>query len=825
MNFLRLFTTIIPLIVVINFSDKYSQDNISGYYTIQNVTSGPDFKNKAYFAKIFSSTDNKALTQAYNIGSKTVKYDKKFNNYYAKAQTSKSFIAITGDSSYQKKVTKSMNKAYKQGSNSYKIITDNNSIIYGIYKKNIERLLTDTLPHYSVLNQLFSQTKASFSNSQTFVKKAESSANSLESRYFAYMQADTIQQNLLRMQETIFGIIMRDPQIDPLKFYPEKAKNTVGDTTKTNPLNVTNNIDNTPIARYNPDLDNNLYESIKNIILDTINVSQTEVDLIKKFEGKETTANALFYETTFMQFEADSLRVLAAKAVTATEREYCNQSAERTEGEIFVKLERAINLHIAANTEYFKIYQAHLKEFSKSESSDAKNWIAKATMYYGNALLLIQNAKKNPFVSDRFIELSRSNELLLLALQSMENAYAIYLRLSVSDFTYISFTNTETKFEVNPVIPKQDPITNTKTNTNPGEKEKKTGKTHLADKNYTAVSTWFYTRKDQRLREYSHANSTIFTIKTGIFKEMLEPVEITPIEIIICEKLKNFDYMRYYAGEFYTHEAAEKALEIIKKAGYKNSEIVAFVNGKRTSYNSVKNKINKDKVYFEKKNIELSLLNEKSESKLTTDSDISNDLVFTKNSENNVPKLTTIKGTFFAVQFATLKDLAPTDDFKPLTHVYFDKMAENTYRYYTGISKTPEEANNQLEIIKKLGYTDAYVVAYKDNKRISVKTTDVVTNNTNEKNNQPVFSVQIGAFKSDVSPEMEKSFNKIKAKYPVSTSISGGYTIYAVGNCTTIEQAKEIQKWLNAQGYKENFIVAFKSGKKIPVSEALNYSN
>ena len=52
-----------------------------------------------------------------------------------------------------------------------------------------------------------------------------------------------------------------------------------------------------------------------------------------------------------------------------------------------------------------------------------------------------------------------------------------------------------------------------------------------------------------------------------------------------------------------------------------------------------------------------------------------------------------------------------------------DKEAEGTdlYRYFAGTYKTLDEATIQLEKAKLAGYTDAFIVTYKDGERITLQ--------------------------------------------------------------------------------------------------------
>lgn len=78
-----------------------------------------------------------------------------------------------------------------------------------------------------------------------------------------------------------------------------------------------------------------------------------------------------------------------------------------------------------------------------------------------------------------------------------------------------------------------------------------------------------------------------------------------------------------------------------------------------------------------------------------------------------------------------------------------------------------------------------------------------------------IYKVQVGAFRNPISQDLFKGFAPLMGE-----KVSTGITRYTAGIFLDFANADEAKKGIRALGYKDAFVVAFKDGKRINVSEA-----
>jgi hypothetical protein len=82
-----------------------------------------------------------------------------------------------------------------------------------------------------------------------------------------------------------------------------------------------------------------------------------------------------------------------------------------------------------------------------------------------------------------------------------------------------------------------------------------------------------------------------------------------------------------------------------------------------------------------------------------------------------------------------------------------------------------------------------------------------------------VFKVQVGAFRNEVPADAFSDMTPLTGE-----TTSSGLIRYTAGMFTGIEGAQRAQQLVRERGYRDAFVVAYRDGKRIPVSEAVRAS-
>ena len=190
-----------------------------------------------------------------------------------------------------------------------------------------------------------------------------------------------------------------------------------------------------------------------------------------------------------------------------------------------------------------------------------------------------------------------------------------------------------------------------------------------------------------------------------------------------------------------------------------------------------------------------------------------------------------LSGIVYRVQLGAYKNKVSASIFNIGSKVIELKAEENLYRYVTKGYKTIDEAaKSKADLILK-GYSDVFITAYKDGKRLALaKTSATVEKNFKEDLNEPkafssidkklvIFKVQLGSLKKPSQEKISDDLFKEIQNLEKQTTVSGSIR-YIVGSFESFASAESFRKELEEKGFLDAFIIATFKNEIISIQEA-----
>lgn len=210
-------------------------------------------------------------------------------------------------------------------------------------------------------------------------------------------------------------------------------------------------------------------------------------------------------------------------------------------------------------------------------------------------------------------------------------------------------------------------------------------------------------------------------------------------------------------------------------------------------------------------------------------------------------------GLLFRVQLGAFSDPIETNLFKEFTPVTGENRPNGLTVYMAGFFESSQKARDAKAMIREIGYKDAFVVAYCDGERITLREAQqlelslncepisledlrargIPTQQSQQKkinyNDVPgaapaqaaegidglFYSVQVGVYNSVVGEEKLKNLEEV-----VTQRLSNGYVRYATGQFDNLEGARERKNEARQKGFDDAFVTAFYNGERITVKRA-----
>jgi hypothetical protein len=195
----------------------------------------------------------------------------------------------------------------------------------------------------------------------------------------------------------------------------------------------------------------------------------------------------------------------------------------------------------------------------------------------------------------------------------------------------------------------------------------------------------------------------IFRIQVGVFRNAVPDYFFREFSPVSGERLTD-ELTAYLTGFFVNSVQANEARGQVRGLGYSDAFVVAYCDGKRIPI--------KQALEYEKKGLctlrnQGEVLNEASEL-LNSQEELTPSTV-------NIPK-----EVYYTIQVAALKN-QDNGKLKNVPALFYIQSKTGLYKYNSGKFKQLNDAKQQRDALKTLGYTDAYIVAYRDGIAVNFK--------------------------------------------------------------------------------------------------------
>ena len=314
----------------------------------------------------------------------------------------------------------------------------------------------------------------------------------------------------------------------------------------------------------------------------------------------------------------------------------------------------------------------------------------------------------------------------------------------------------------------------------------------------------------------------VYKVQLAIYNDGVPPRMIN--RLLSLEDLESFTENNgnviYAVGNYLTIDDALGREFELEKLGFNNLSILEYENGVLTVYTppvaQKDQEVTKEEAKDEDNNLD-SLLVTKKEDVVKKEIDFSN-------------------STVYRVQIGAFNVNLSEKIFQGVDNVVSFKGNDGLVRYMTGSFDNYSDAINYRNQMRSRGFEDAFVVTFKDGKRVplsksisnkkapkilkkkSVKK-EVKLESKKEKNVDLKFYVQIGIFPEILSANDLSMMSEINN---VRKQASGSFYKYLSDEYGEYSLAASQLQMIKSTGFKDAFIIATLNGKEISLEKALS---
>lgn len=287
------------------------------------------------------------------------------------------------------------------------------------------------------------------------------------------------------------------------------------------------------------------------------------------------------------------------------------------------------------------------------------------------------------------------------------------------------------------------------------------------------------------------------------------------------------DLYRYYSGQFSNLKAAIIRRNSLRMQGYSDAFIKSWKEGKEVSMLEAAGKLDKETLkILHKTTIALP-------SKY-------------RNINFKATNISQLNGVYYSVQVGVYSRPRSSVQLFGIKPLYHNRMDNGYWVYFNGIFKSISSAEENKNSVRNKGVKDAFVVAFKEGKKVGVSVArkalsqgnslpadndiimlddaaskidnqlkTIIKDQPGSIGKQKKYKIQIGVFSHAVSFEWLKKAMQFSDKQRIDYFVTpSGKYVYTLGEFKTHNAASEynqqkVKKWI-----KDAFIVSFSNGKK-----------
>lgn len=282
----------------------------------------------------------------------------------------------------------------------------------------------------------------------------------------------------------------------------------------------------------------------------------------------------------------------------------------------------------------------------------------------------------------------------------------------------------------------------------------------------------------------------IYKVQVGAFRKTLPANHFDQFAPLSGEKLNN-GITRYTAGLFLKFTSANDAKVAIRKKGYSDAFVVAFMNGKRISLTEARKLIEQNAPGTTP---ETTLASTISTSSAVTTPPVKESVAAVVPAKAAVAlpsfakEWTEMQGEYYTVQIGVYSKPVALKDMYGLTDIMAERLSNGLVRYTTGTYSSLKDAEAQKAKARASGIKDAFITAYSNGKKVSPSS---INPSKSENSTSNRWQVEIGTFQGEVPSNVTQALLSFEQKWGIIQLQNNGSVTYVTGVLKTKLEAEQ----------------------------------